>query len=118
MKCQIKVFLKIQDSDKERAKHLFESLYKTRDISIFDLQGNLKFERKMRAYLVKDEGTFEKLANVKFFDDLKKKTAFQHNNLHNNNTSNVIAGQSSRGGLSSIEAHSNSFGSMMSRSVV
>ena len=39
----------------------------------------------MRAYLLKDEGTYEKFANVKFFDDLKKKTA-----IHN--TSNVIGG--------------------------
>ena len=72
----------------------------------------------MRAYLVKDEGTLEKLANVKFVEDLKKKTSFQQNAQQANNTSNVVAGQSSRGVPSSIEAHSNSFGSIMTSSVV
>ena len=63
----------------------------------------------MRAYLIKDEGTMESLAKAKFYDDLKKRQT--------QNTSNIIAGQSSKGGISSIEAHSNSFGSIMSRGV-
>ena len=55
----------------------------------------------MRAYLVKDEGALEALAKQKFDEDLlmkQKKNAL-----------------SSKGGISSIEANSSSFGSMMSR---
>ena len=54
----------------------------------------------MRAYLVKDEGTFERLAKQKFDEDLVRKQEKKGSN----------------GGVSAIEAaHSNSFGSLMSR---
>ena len=52
----------------------------------------------MRAYLVKDEGTLEILAKKKFDEDLQTKQDL------------------SRGGISSIEAHSSSFGSVMGHS--
>lgn len=108
-KQQIKVFIKLHDGSKERAKAMFQRFYKASECPIYDEHGVVKYYRKMRAYLVKDEGTMEKLAKEKFVDDLKKKQM--------QNTSNLIGGQSSRGGISSIEAHSNSFGSMMSRGV-
>lgn len=72
-KQQVKIFIKLFDGDKERAKWVFSKLYKTSEIPIFDASGQIKYNRKMRAYLIKDEGTFEKLAQAKFFDDLKKK---------------------------------------------
>ena len=40
---------------------------------VYDTNGDLKYQRKMRAYLIKDEGTMESLAKAKFYDDLKKK---------------------------------------------
>ena len=54
----------------------------------------------MRAYLVKDEGTLEVLAKRKFEEDL--------------NTKQEI----SRGAISSIEANSCSFGSIVGQSVL
>jgi hypothetical protein len=72
-KQQIKIFIKLYDGDKERAKLLFQKLYKASEIPIYDENGEVKFNRKMRAYLIKDEGTMEQLAQAKFFDDLKKK---------------------------------------------
>ena len=53
----------------------------------------------MRAYLVKDEGTLEILAKKKFDEDLALKAEY------------------SRGGISSIEANSSSFGSVMYQSI-
>ncbi len=72
-KHQIKVFLKMFDSKKEGAKILFEKLYKSSELQIYDETGAVKYHRKMRAYLVKDEGTMESLAKAKFYDDLKKR---------------------------------------------
>jgi hypothetical protein len=54
----------------------------------------------MRAYLVKDEGTLEILAKKKFDEDL------------------ALKADVSRGGISSIEANSSSFGSIMCHSVI
>lgn len=105
-KQQVKVFISLNDWPKQQAKTLFTKLYKANEMPIYDHDGAMKFKRKMRAYLIKDEATMEKLANDKFQEDLKKKQA-------QINTSNVISGQSSKGAISSIEAHSNSFGSMM-----
>lgn len=64
------------------------------------MNGQIKANRKMRAYLVKEEFVLEKLAQQKFDEDLRWKQ-------------NVQA--TSRGAISSIEAHSNSFGSIMSK---
>lgn len=54
----------------------------------------------MRAYLVKDEGTLERLAKQKFQEDL---------NLKNERLS--------KGGVSSISMQSSSFGSSLSKGV-
>lgn len=35
-------------------------------LPIIDLYGNYLFEREMRAYLIKDEGTFERIALEKY----------------------------------------------------
>ena len=60
-------------NDKSVAKHLFESLHKAYDIPFYDDSGKMVYSRKMRAYLVKDEGALEKLAAQKFEEDLLKK---------------------------------------------
>lgn len=67
------MFLKLFDGNKERAKRIFERLYKSTELPIYDCNGELKYNRKMRAYLIKDEGTMESLAKAKFYDDLKKR---------------------------------------------
>lgn len=72
-KQQVKIFIKLHDGSKERAKFMFQRFYKASEIPIYDGNGVVKYHRKMRAYLVKDEGTMEQLAKAKFFDDLKKK---------------------------------------------
>ena len=66
------MFLKIL-KDKNRAKMLFSYLYQETKVTIFDEQGQELFKRQMRAYLIKDEGTLEKLAKQKFEEDLLKK---------------------------------------------
>jgi hypothetical protein len=48
------------------AKNLFARLYKQQDLPIYDVSHQVRFQRKMRAYLVKDEATLEQLANQKF----------------------------------------------------
>ena len=80
---------------------VFEILHRAKELIFCDELGINMFMRKMRAYLIKDEGTLERLAKEKFDEDLQNK--------------NQKA--SSRGPISSIEAHSSSFGSIMSRGV-
>ena len=60
-------------NDKSVAKHLFEALHKAYDIPFYGEDGKMVYSRKMRAYLVKDEGTLEKMAAKKFEEDLGKK---------------------------------------------
>jgi len=47
---------------RELAKKLFSVLYKLYFIPLYDFQGQFRDKRKMRAYLVKDESTLERLA--------------------------------------------------------
>ncbi len=56
------MFLKLFGGNKERAKILFEKLYKSAELPIYDNNGDHMYSRKMRAYIVKDEGTMESLA--------------------------------------------------------
>jgi hypothetical protein len=41
---------------------LFSDLYKAQELPIYGNNGQERFRRRMRAYLVKDEGTLETLA--------------------------------------------------------
>jgi hypothetical protein len=68
-KKQIKVFIKIMHN-KNLAKVLFENMYKLHSIPIYSTPDYILFQRKMRAYLVKDEATLERLATEKFDEDL------------------------------------------------
>lgn len=79
---------------------VFKSLHRDYEIPFKDELNRPKFKRQMRAYLIKDEGTLEMLASQKFEEDLQNK--------HKMN---------SKGAISSIEAHSSSFGSIVSRGV-
>ena len=63
------MFLKFYNS-KFLAKQLFENLHKAYDVPFFDENGRHIYSRKMRAYLVKDEGTLERMAAQKFEEDL------------------------------------------------
>lgn len=91
------MFLKIY-KDRSRAKVLFTDLYKSQDMPFYNPNGEILFRKKMRAYLVKDEGTLELMARKKFDEDLLTKQEL------------------SRGGISSIEANNSSFGSIMCQS--
>ena len=88
--------MKIMEN-RDLAKVLFENMYKLHSIPIYSTPDYILFHRKMRAYLVKDEATLERLAKEKFDEDLLR-------NQH-----------ISKGNISSIEAHSSSFGSVLSR---
>ena len=61
LKSQIKVFLNIYDRCK--AKMLFEELYRAKEMPIKVESAEQIQYNKMRAYLVKDEATLEKLAH-------------------------------------------------------
>lgn len=50
---------------------MFQNFYKAAEMPIYDNNGVILYQRKMRAYLLKDEGTFEKFALDKFNEDLK-----------------------------------------------
>ena len=52
---------------------LFKFLYLDSKLAMYDESGQEMFKRQMRAYLVKDEGTLEKLAKLKFEEDVLKK---------------------------------------------
>ena len=69
------------------------------DLPFFDDQARIIGHRKMKAYLVKDEGTLQRLAQQKFDEELAKDP-------------NYMA--LSRGKTSSIDAYSTSFGSIRS----
>mgnify|MGYP006893298900 CR=1 FL=1 len=64
----MKIFLKIHNA--EKAKKLFSTLYHSLDLPFFDEYGNIIGHRKMRAYLVKDEGVLQNLAQQKFDEEL------------------------------------------------
>ncbi|CDW84392.1 UNKNOWN [Stylonychia lemnae] len=66
-KNQFKVFLEIED--RIDAQKLFKKFFKMSKLSFFDQNGAKLFDRDMRAYLVKDEATFERLANQKLVED-------------------------------------------------
>jgi len=69
------------------------------DLPFFDDQARIIGYRKMKAYLVKDEGTLQILAQQKFDEEIAKDP-------------NYMA--LSRGKMSSIDAYSTSFGSINS----
>jgi len=104
-KKQTKIFIRFF-KDLNAAKMLFRVLYKSKDIPMFDIYGEKIYYRKMKAYLVKEEAILEELASQRFDEDLGNKQGYT---MHNTFTS--------REAISSIEAHSNSFGSIMSRGV-
>ena len=59
-KLQQKVFIEIDD--RSDAKFFFRTFYKMPYLIVIDKDGSPLFERKMRCYLIKDEGAFEQLA--------------------------------------------------------
>ncbi len=59
-KNQFKVF--VEASDRGLAIAFFEKFYNMPQLPFYDESGKRLFARKMRAYLVKDEQTFERLA--------------------------------------------------------
>ena len=72
-KNQVKIFLRIFH-DKDKAKKIFISLYKEYELPILLADKNGEQQtRKMRVYLVKDEGTLERMAKQKFDEDLRNK---------------------------------------------
>jgi hypothetical protein len=52
--------------DREDATKFFRKFYKLPKLAIYDSHGQKLFDRQMRAYLIKDEGTFERLAELKY----------------------------------------------------
>ena len=63
-KCQFKIFMEF--SIKEQAREFFIKFFRLPNLDIVDQNNQVLFQRKMRAYLVKDEGTFERLALEKY----------------------------------------------------
>lgn len=61
LKSQLKVFIRFYKS-KDVARTIFKSLHKEKEFSFYDNYNQFKFNRQMRAYLVKEEGILEKLA--------------------------------------------------------
>jgi hypothetical protein len=57
-KRQWKVFIRFY-TDLAAAKRLFRTLYRSKDIPIFDFYGKVKFYRKVKAYVVKEEALLE-----------------------------------------------------------
>lgn len=59
-KNQFKVFIEVDD--REDAAKFFKKIYKQPKLAFFNADGSKLFDREMRAYLIKDEGTYERLA--------------------------------------------------------
>ena len=52
--------------NKDHGVEFFRKFYKLPELDICNEAGTKLFTRKMRAYLIKDEGTFERLALDKY----------------------------------------------------
>eukprot|EP00347_Sterkiella_histriomuscorum_P013453 403364654 len=69
-KNQFKIFIEIED--KQDAQKYFKKIFKQPKLTFYNELGVKLFDREMRAYLIKDEGTFEKLALLKYQEDGNK----------------------------------------------
>jgi hypothetical protein len=58
------VFLEIEE--RAKAIEFFTTFYSMPKLPFYDYNGNVRFEREMRAYLIKTEGDFERLAVIKY----------------------------------------------------
>ncbi len=72
-KNQYKVFMEIEDQND--ASKFFKKFFKTPKISLIDSNGQKMFDREMRAYLVKEEATFERYAMEKQVEDAAKRSS-------------------------------------------